>query len=82
MKNAYELPPNQLSYWDHATVLGRNILASNHASQGGINFLSIPPAASRKPVSEWSIPKFPFQVSDFTAHLPEDMLGVIEVENQ
>ena len=63
-------------------VLGRNMLASNPTPQSGIDFLYIPPTSSRMPINEWSIPPFQFQILDFTAYLPEDMLAIAEFDNQ
>jgi len=63
-------------------VFGRNILASNPDPGSGIDFMCIPSATSQKPVREWSIPPFPFQVLDFTAYPAENMLAVAEHENQ
>jgi len=43
-----------------------------------LNFISIPPVASQKPIDVWSIPPFPFQLFDFAVYHPENVLAVSE----
>ena len=77
VKSTYKLPLDQSS--GCYTALGKNTVVSDSApNHGGLDFLYIPPAASGKPIIEWTIPSFPFDVLCIGVYHPENVLGVVE----
>jgi len=76
VESTYKLPPNKRP--GRSMALGRNILVSCSPLGVGLDFLHIPPVASKTPINGWTIPPFPFEVMDFGVYHPENILGVVE----
>jgi len=75
VKSAYELPL-ELSQWDATMVLGKGLLVS--CGQYSLAFARVPSTVGRKPIEWWTIPPFPFIIKGVVAHLPDNVLAVIE----
>ena len=78
VRSTPELPPSQSADWGKAKNLGNGYLGVHSAGRNGLAFLRIPPVASRKPVEDWSIPPFTFNISGYAAYPPENVLAVAE----
>ena len=79
VKSTHILPSDEFSHWDYPTALGKNTVVSDSTpNHGGLDFLYIPPAASGKPIIEWTIPPFPFDVLCIGVYHPENVLGAVE----
>ena len=77
-KSTQKLLSTRSSGWDHAKYLGNGYLASSSVEPDGLAFLHIPPVASQKPVESWSVPPLSFDIFDYAAYPPENVLAVAE----
>jgi len=82
VKSAHKLPPNQSSLWGYSKALGRNTILSYSTLNGGLDFLYIPPVASRTPINGWNIPSFPFNALAIGVYHPDNVLAVVERQEE
>ena len=80
VKRVQELPLGLFSKPHSITALGGGLLASHEPDTNCLAFARIPSVVSRKPIEWWSIPPFPFTISGFAAHVPDNVLVVGEIK--
>lgn len=59
-------------------IPGRNLLVGYHHESNAVNLIHIPPAMSRKPIEQWSLPPFQFRLFGHTTYPPKDVLVAVE----
>lgn len=64
--------------WRNFRVIGRNLSAIRTRRSSTIDFLHIPPVMSRELPNQWSVPKLPFLILNYTAYQPENILFAAE----
>jgi len=57
VKSTYILPSDKFFHRDYPMALGKNMVVSDSTPNGGLDFLYIPPVASRNPINGWTIPR-------------------------
>jgi len=83
VKSIHKLPPGRFARvvnLNNYKYLGDGLLLSATSEENGLalNFLRIPPVASRKPLESWSTPPFSFVIMTYAVYLPEDVIAVAE----
>jgi len=83
VKSTRELPTDRYSSGSHhVKYSGNGLLIPGPKEDGRLAFLRVPPAASQKPVEDWSIPLLPDWILYHVAYLPENLIAVAEGEEK
>ena len=78
VESTRELPHSLPHDWNTADYLGNGHFALDYAVHSRLAFLHIPSIKSQKPVEDWSIPPFSFDILGYAVHPPENVLAVAE----
>ena len=82
MKSVQELPLGLFSEPHQITALGGGLFASHEPYSNCLAFARVPSVVSRKLLKWWSVPPFPFTISGFAAHVPDNVLIVGEINKR
>ena len=85
VKSTRELLPPQPLLWENLSYLGHGHVASICEVVGYddvLSFLHIPPLASRKVIKDWEISPVPFEIVDYAAYPPENVIAIPEFEER